>query len=155
MLTGMALLGLVASGLPQRGFAQSNPLIGTWKLNLEKSKYISGPAPRSGTLTYAPDGQNIRNTADAIDAQGQATKTVFMHIYDGQPHPTTGSPAFDASAYTRVDPNTFVFSRLKAGKLVGAGTGVLSQDGKTWTVTQAGTDANGRPLNSIAVYDKQ
>jgi hypothetical protein len=78
-----------------------------------------------------------------------------MHIYDGQPHPTTGSPAFDASAYTRVDPNTFVFSRLKAGKLVGAGTGVLSQDGKTWTVTQAGTDANGRPLNSIAVYDKQ
>jgi hypothetical protein len=44
---------------------------------------------------------------------------------------------------------------LKGGKLVGVGWAVVSQDGKTWTVTQTGSDANGRPVNSVAVYDKQ
>jgi hypothetical protein len=154
-LTGMALTGLAIATLPQSAFAQSSPLIGTWKLNLEKSKYSPGPPPRSGTLTYTQDGQNIRNTSQGIDAQGNATSVVFMHIYDGQPHPTTGSPLFDASAYYRVDPNTYIFSRLKGGKLVGAGWAVVSQDGKTWTVTQSGADANGRPTTSVAVYDKQ
>ena len=154
-LIGMALMGLGVVALPQSAFAQSSPLIGTWKLNVEKSKYSPGPAPRSATLTYAQDGQNIRNTSQTVDAQGNQTTVVFLHIYDGQPHPTTGSPLFDASAYNRLDPNTYAFSRLKGGKLVGVGWAVVSQDGKTWTVTQTGPDANGRPVNSVAVYDKQ
>ena len=45
MLTTITLFGLIA--LPQVSFAQSSPLIGTWKLNLDKSKYNSGTAPRS------------------------------------------------------------------------------------------------------------
>jgi hypothetical protein len=52
-----------------------------------------------------------------------------MHIYDGTPHPSTGSQTIDASAYARVDANTVIFTRLKAGKLVATGTGVVSQDG--------------------------
>ena len=32
-LTGMALMGLAVAALPQSAFAQSSPLIGTWKLN--------------------------------------------------------------------------------------------------------------------------
>jgi hypothetical protein len=152
MLTGMALLGLAIAALPQIGFAQSSPLIGTWKLNLDKSKFSPGPPPRSGTLTYTQDGQNIRNTAQVTNP---TPTVVFMHIYDGQPHPSTGSPNADASAYTRVDANTVIFTRLKAGKLVATGTGVVSQDGKTFTVTTTGTLPNGQSVNSIGVYDKQ
>jgi len=155
LLTAMALLGLAISAFPQPGFAQSSPLIGTWKLNLDKSKYSPGPPPRSGTLTYTQDGQNIRSTAQGIDAQGNCGTAVFMHIYDGQPHPTMGSPDFDASAYTRVDANTLLFTRLKAGKLVGIGTLVVSQDGKTETGTLTGIEANGRFYSNILVYDKQ
>ena len=154
-LTGMALLGLAAAGLPQLGFAQSSPLIGTWKLNLDKSKFSPGPPPRSSTGTFTQDGQNIRATNQTIDAQGNPVTTVFMHIYDGQPHPTTGSPDVDASAYTRVDANTIIYTRLKAGKLIAIGTFVMSQDGKTLTFTLTGTDASGRLGTNVAVYDKQ
>jgi hypothetical protein len=84
-----------------------------------------------------------------------ASEVVQLSRPPRQPHPTTGSPLFDASAYARLDTNTFVFTRMKAGKLVGVGTAVVSQDGKTWTVTQTGVDANGRPANSVAVYEKQ
>jgi hypothetical protein len=78
-----------------------------------------------------------------------------MHIYDGMPHPTTGSPVYDASAYTRVDGNTLIVARFKAGKLVLIGTLVVSQDGKTLTGPQTGSLANGQPGNTILVYDKQ
>ena len=153
MLTTLTLFSLIA--LPQVSFAQSNPLLGTWKLNLDKSKYSSGTAPRSLTLTYQQDGQNFKNTSQGIDARGNPTTGVLMHIYDGQPHPSTGSPDYDATAYTRVDANTLIWSRFKGGKLVAVGTGVLSQDGKTWSTTTTGTGNTVGAMTGIAVFDKQ
>ena len=156
MLTTMTLFGLMTVALPEVGFAQSSPLIGTWKLNLEKSNFIPGTAPRSQTASFQQDGQNIKNTNQTIDAKGNATTTVFMHIYDGQPHPTTGNPLYDASAYLRLDGNTVVYSRFKDGKLVQIGTIVVSQDGKSRTNTTTGmVDPNGLTGTTVSVYDKQ
>jgi hypothetical protein len=155
VLTAMALLGLAAAGLPQLGFAQSSPLIGTWKLSLDKSKFSPGPPPRSASLTYTQDGKNIRATNPFIDAQGNPVTLVNMLIFDGQPHPSIGSPNYDATAYTRLDANTIIYTRLKAGKLVGIGTNVMSQDGKTLTISLTGTDASGRASTNVFVYDKQ
>jgi hypothetical protein len=101
------------------------------------------------------DGQVIRRKADI--AQGQATKTVFTHIYDGKPHPTTGVPGglFDATTYTRIDAHTVNWVRSKDGKTVQTGSNVLSADGKTFTVTTEGTGPNGQPIHNVAVYEKQ
>jgi hypothetical protein len=38
---------LFAAALPQASFAQSNPLVGTWKIDLAKSKYTPGPLPKA------------------------------------------------------------------------------------------------------------
>jgi hypothetical protein len=159
-LTSMALLFLAAvltTAGPEIGLAQSNPLIGTWKLNLAKSKYLGAPAPRSTTLTFTAEGENLKLTADTIDAQGQAVKTVFTHIYDGKPHPTTGVAGglYDSSAYTRSDANTINIVRLKDGKAVQTGWAVLSADAKTYTVTTGGTGPNGQAMSSVAVFEKQ
>ena len=155
-LMSIALVSLVACAFPQASFAQSSPLIGTLKLNLEKSKFPPGTAPRSQTATFEQDGQNIKNTNQTIDAQGNATTSVFLHIYDGQPHPTTGSPLYDASAYLRLDGNTVVLSRFKGGKLVQIGTIVVSQDGKSRTNTTSGIiGPNGLAGTTASFYDKQ
>jgi hypothetical protein len=145
----------LAIALPQSGFAQDVPWVGTWKLNLARSTHSAGPAPRSSTLTIRGAGANLTGTVEAIDAQGRPTRVVIMYIYDGQPHPTTGSPDFDARAYTRVDANTVIYTRMKAGKLVGVGTQVFSQDGRTLTGTFIGVDAAGQPGNYVQVYEKQ
>ena len=155
MLTGMVLLGLAAAAVPQLAFAQNSPQIGTWKLNLQKSEYILGPAPRSRTLNITQDGQIVRDTVQTIDAAGNVSTSVVMHVYDGQPHPATGFPDFDATVITQVNDNSLIASRLKAGKLVQVGTFVISQDGKTVTVSIAGIDVNRQPVKSISVYDKQ
>ncbi len=146
----------LAIALPQVGFAaQTDPLIGLWKLNLAKSTFAPGPAPRSNTLTYQGAGANLTATAELVDSTGKTTKVVFMRVYDGQPHPTTGSPDYDASAYTRVDANTFIISRTKAGKLVEVDTQVISQDGRTNTVNARGVTAAGQPTNIVQVFEKQ
>jgi hypothetical protein len=153
------ILGLLAAAFataaPQIGLTQSSPLIGTWKLNLEKSKFSPGPPPKTQTLTFAGAGQDLKNTSETIDAQGQATKIVFMHIYDGKPHPSTGTELFDATTYTQVDAYHVNWVRSKAGKAVFTGSNVISSDGKTYTVTTEGTGANNQKISNVAVYEKQ
>jgi hypothetical protein len=135
-----------AAALPQLAF-------GTWKLNLQRSQSIPGPAPGSLILNIAQDGQNIRDTLQMTDAQGNASTRVVMHVYDGQPHPATGFPDFDATVITQVDANSLIAGRLKAGKLVQVGTFVVSQDGKTLMTTITGVNVNGQPVRSVFVYD--
>jgi hypothetical protein len=137
-----------AAALPQLAF-------GTWNLNLQRSQFIPGPAPRSLILNIAQDGQNIRDTLQMTDAQGNASTRVVMHVYDGTPHPATGFSDFDATVITQVDANSLIASRLKAGKLVQVGTFVISQDGKTLMTTITGVNVNGQPVRSVSVYDKQ
>src|SRR5262249_39710413 len=157
-LTTMAMLCLAlafATALPQSGLAQSNPWLGMWKLNLAKSTYPTGQAPRSSTYNYQLTGGNLTNTVETVDAGGNLVKTVNPHIYDGQVHPLTDNPNNDARMYTRVDANTVISASMKGGKLVQVTTIVLSQDGRTITTTGRGTDAKGQQVNSVAVYDKQ
>jgi hypothetical protein len=155
MLTAMTLLVLAIVTFPQPGFAQSDRFVGTWQLNLAKSKFTPGPPPKSGTLYIHGEGQNRRDSAVAIDAQGNPMAAVLTHIYDGQPHPVTGLQTIDAAAYTRADANTLNYTYMKAGNVVSIGTIIVSQDGKTLTIAGTGTNANGQPTNNITVYDKQ
>lgn len=127
---------------------QGSLLIGSWKINKEKSKGTL--AQGQGDLTYTQDGQNIRVNSTITDSTGKVTPTVLMHIYDGLLHPSIGFSGVDSSAYLRADAYTYTFSRFKDGRLVQTGESKLSQDGKTQTVTF--TDASG---NSVLVGEKQ
>jgi hypothetical protein len=157
-LTTIAMLCLAvvfATALPQLGLAQSNSWLGTWQLNLAKSTYAPGQAPKSSTFNFQGVGANLTNTVDTVDAVGSSTRAVNMHNYDGQPHPVTGNPDIDARSYTRVDANTVISASTKAGKLVQVATLVSSPDGRTLTVSTRGTDTRGQQVNTVGVYDKQ
>jgi len=150
-LTAVALF----PALSHDALAQSDPLTGTWKLNLAKSTYNPGPAPKSASLTYRSQGQNVLRIAEGVDAEGKPTKSQWEHVYDGKPYATPGVADYDTSSYTRVDPRTVSFSRIRAGKAVQAGLIAVSADGRTMTISTAGTDAKGQQTVNVAVYDKQ
>ena len=154
-MTMLCLAVVFATALPQPGLAQSNPWLGMWKLNLAKSTYPPGQAPRSATFNFQGAEANLTNTVDTVSAAGSSTRAVNMHNYDGQPHPLPGDPDQDTRSYTRVDANTVIFASMKAGKLVQVATLVLSQDGRTLTVTTRGTDVRGQQVNTVSVNDKQ
>jgi hypothetical protein len=141
ILLGMAL----ASACPRHVDAQTNdPLNGTWILNAAKSTFPrGGPAPKSQILTIEGTGATKKVVSDTIDAQGRQARQIVMHIYDGQPHPVSGSPYFDALAYTRIDANNIVFTRMRGGKLTGIGSFLVSSDGKSFTTNLIGIDDAG------------
>jgi hypothetical protein len=88
----LALIGLMTVVLATPALAHTtNPLVGTWKLNLAKST-STGQLLKSLAMTFTGEGQNLINTTEGIDAQGRALKNVLMHIYDGKPHSTMGNP---------------------------------------------------------------
>jgi len=144
-----------SSAVDENAKVENEALIGTWKLNLAKSKYTPGPAPKSGTLTYKAEGARVKRTAERTDAEAKATKTEWMHYYDGSIFPQPGSPDFDAGTYKLVNATTVNFSRLKSGKQVQTGSIEVSNDGKTLTVTTKGVNIKGQQINNVAVYDKQ
>jgi hypothetical protein len=138
-----------------QALAQRDPLIGTWQLNVAKSKYTPGPPPKSQTLIYVSSGQTLTATTQGLDAQGKPTKVVLTIAYDEKDYPTVGSRDYDVSAYKRIDPFTTEFSRKRAGQIVQIGTRVLSKDGKTLTFTTKGVDVRGTHIENVTVYEKQ
>jgi hypothetical protein len=115
MIKRLAIAGLIVAS---PAFGQSvDPLIGTWKLNLEKSTFTGLAPPKSMTATWAGEGHNLAVTAEGMDAQGQPFKVILRHIYDGQPHPVTGSLNFDSNTFHRIG-NSINGVRFKNGKVV-------------------------------------
>jgi hypothetical protein len=156
LLTGIMLFGLASTALPQAiSFAQSDPFVGTWQLNLAKSEFNIGRPPKALTINVQGEGQNRKATVVGFDAAGNPLTWGFMFIHDSQPHPVTGAPFEDAMVYTPVDDHTVSWTATKGGQVVLTGTETVSRDGKTFTITTAGFDVNGRPTNNITVYDKQ
>jgi hypothetical protein len=80
-------------------------------------------------------------------------KRVLLHIYDGMPHPTTGNPEWDSTAFTRVG-NTINAVRFRKGKAVLVGQGVIVP-GKTYTFTEEGIDLNGQLYHDVTVFDRK
>lgn len=136
--------------------AQPDPrTYGTWKLNVAKSKYSPGPAPKGLTVKWEPAGQGVKSSAEGIGADGKPAKATYTANYDGKEYPMTGSPAVDTISLRRIDANTVERTDRKAGKVVQVLTRVMAKDGKSFTVTTKGTNAKGEPVHNVSVFEKQ
>lgn len=136
--------------------AADDPLIGTWNLNLAKSKYTPGPPPRSRVLKIEPAGGNsFKLTNDAVLADGKKTHVVETFIQDGKDHPLHDNPNADAQLNRQIDLYTTETINKKGGKTVQTLRRVVSKDGKTMTITIKGTTPSGAPLDDVRVFDKQ
>lgn len=155
------LLAVVALGLAVvfagTTFAQPGSTnLGTWKLNLARSTYAPGTAPRSATFTNVVAGAGIKSTSDSVRADGTAVHSENTEVYDGKDYPISGNSLNgDTVAGTRVDANTLTFVYKKNGKITVTSTNVASSDGKTYTVTAKGTNTLGQTVDTVAVYDRQ
>ena len=136
------------------GFAQTDPHAGTWVLNLEKSKYAPGTAPKSQTTVFSVDGKGITVVTKAVTASGPST-TEYTAAFDGQDHLVKGNADWDTTAIKRVDARTIEFTRKKGGKVVQTASSAVAADGKTRTVTVTGVNAQGQKVSTVALYIKQ
>jgi hypothetical protein len=140
----------------------TDPLVGTWKLNVAASTYSPGPPPQSNTRTVEDWGGGLFvSIAKGVDSKGNPTWAQAAYRYDGKDYPYAGSttpgtsPSFVTVAAKRVDANTQELTAKIDGKVASTTTYTFSKDGKTLTARQKGTNAQGQPINNVAVWDKQ
>ncbi len=146
---------MVASGLL---LAQSNSEVGTWKLNVAKSKYVNRQAPKSETRTIEAQGDGVKVSMDGVAGDGSRIAYSYTTNYDGKdsPYSGVGTPnGADTVATKRVDANTTALIQKKAGKVVQTGRFVVSKDVKVMTFTAKGTNEQGQPTSATVVWDKQ
>ncbi len=137
-------------------FAQTDPQVGLWRLNVAKSKYSPGPAPKSATTRIEAAGAGAKVVVDQELADGTKRHWEFTANYDGKDVAVTGNnPDSDMVARTRIDANTVQTVSKKGGKVMATQTSAVSSDGKTRTVTTKGVNASGQQVNNVAVYERQ
>ncbi len=133
-----------------------DPFSGTWVLNLSKSKIPSQFSTLKSQIAHVVvDAFDIEITQETIF---ESDERFIIHVeakFDGKDYPITGAPGAYSAAYQRVDKNTIKAVLKMDGKVVVQETGVLSPDGKSLTVIYYITDANGKQVTVIAVFEKK
>ena len=135
----------------------SDPWIGTWKVNLDKSTYSPGPKPKMGaTVKIEPASGGIRTTIDGVNAEGQKTHTESGGAFDGKDNPVNGAPNPDqTTALKKIDARTYETQTKVGGKPTVLTRITISADGKTLTAMQSGTNPQGQAVKNGIVADKQ
>ena len=133
----------------------AEPVLGTWNLNLAKSDYSPGPAPKSQTRIYEAHTEGVQVTIKTIQSDGKSVSVQHPVNFDGKEHPLTGSSQADMIALVKIDDYTSESTLKHANKIIGTNRRTVSKDGKTMVITYQGTDARGRPVKNTAVYEKQ
>ena len=155
----LAMFGVSAGLWGQQG-GQQDPQMGTWKLNVAKSKFSPGLPPQSQTVTTEPYGTDgVKLSLDALNARGEKFTIGYSAKYDGKEYPRieTGAGAVSGQTVTlkRIDPHAIERIAYLAGKKLTTERWVISPDGKTRTVTQTGANPQGVQVNIVMVYERQ
>jgi hypothetical protein len=127
--------------------------VGTWNLNEAKSKIPAG-TPKNTKVVYTVSGDQFECTIDGVDAQGKPLHSTWTGKFDGKDYPVAGDPSSDSRSIQKIDSRHYKLHGKKDGKTNLTGEAVISEDGKTRTVTIESTDAAGKKQSRSYVYDK-
>jgi hypothetical protein len=148
----VAITAILVLALAPMAMAADNPFVGTWKMNMGKSK---SPINQGSTIVVQAQENGIKCVNDSVDANGKATHAEWAAKYDGKDYPIAGNSNADTISLTRIDTNTAHYVQKKNGKEVQSGESVVSKDGKIWTLAGKGKNAKGQETRFIAMFDKQ
>ena len=157
LLKTLLMGAVIAGGLGSVVIAADapDPVLGTWKLDTARSKFIPGPAPKSQTRTYAETAQGTAMTFTGVAANGSSMSGQSTFKYDGKDYKITGSADYDTLSLKRLNGSTVRADLKKGGKVVGTTVRTLTGHGKVLTLASKGTGATGAPFDIVMVFDKQ
>ncbi len=139
--------------------AGKEPYVGTWKLNLAKSKYDPGPLPKSAMDVNATTADGaMRSVQDWVAADGTKGHAEWSAKFDGKDYPVTGGVPGTTISLTRPDPKdprTVDWVWKVPGQPTTTGRTVYAKDGKTRVIDDKAVDASGKTTVRHRVYDRE
>ena len=159
-LVQFLLLAATASVVNQSGgvraqtvAAEQDLLLGSWQLDLGKSRYIPGPPPRGETRTYVRDKDGMKGTIRRQRDDGREEVIEYRADFDRE-YPVMGTEAYDTIRLKRIDAYTAEAVLSHAGRVFGTARRMVSADGRTLTITFRQED-RGILESNTAVYRKK
>ena len=148
---------------------EHNVFIGTWKLNLQKSKLQGSPPPNYADFRkYEDRGGGWMFHTIIFSWAGGAGFGFTAARYDGKEYPvytssdelgaflTQGTKPVRTVAFKLVDSHTLEFTDRENGKTSASGVCTVSTDGKVLTETDRLFDNQGKEKSTVvSIYDKQ
>src|SRR5260370_33527610 len=85
----------VAGGASIAAAADSDPVVGTWQLNVAKSTFSAGPALKDQTRTYSQSGDKITLVMTTVAPGGKEVTTRTAYQLNGKDLPVTRTPGYE------------------------------------------------------------
>jgi len=151
----LPILGALLLGVAPLNAQQANPLIGTWKINMAKSKFNPGSPPSTTSMNvYKPFGNN-GITNDRTNSDGKGNTANFAMNFDGKDYPYKGSLDRDTVSGKQLSPTLFVMAFKRKGETIQINYMLVSDDGKSYTNYSMITDSKKIVDQRAIVYDRQ
>jgi hypothetical protein len=135
--------------------AETDPRVGTWKLNVSKSMSSNGQMPASETRTYTAQGNDIMGSTEGVNAKGKPISNHYNATADGKDHPSGGPDPSVMLSIKQTGAGAYSGTITKDGKVISTNVAVISGGGKVFTFETKGTDADGKAYTSKMVFEKQ
>jgi hypothetical protein len=132
-----------------------DPLVGTWTLNVQKSKFRPGLPPSSMTVTYEQTPQGLHAVSIVVLRDGTSSRNEYTAAYDGKDYPITGVAKVETVSIRQIDTLTSERIDKRAGERVQSYLRQVYADGRTMIVTQKGSDAMGSLVDHLMVFEKK
>ena len=151
------LISILALATCAAVFAEE-PFAGTWKLNLAKSKYAPGMAPKEATAVLREvAGGQVEQTVSGVGPDGKpiAVKQTVSQAGGVWKFQQGGPPPGEMRAALKISPREFYNVTYIGEKQVSYTHSTLSADGKTFVHTVKGVNPQGKPFENTAVFERQ
>ena len=150
------MFAVLVLALAALAMAADDPFVGTWKLNVAKSKYGLRQPQKNEILKIDAQQNGLKYVADGVDAEGKAIHFEFSPKYDGKFYPVTGTVAAGSDmALRKIDANTRELVLKIGGKDIQRRRDVISKDGKTLTRTVTAMTTKEQDTKDAIVFDRQ
>ena len=136
--------------------ADSSPWVGTWTLDVAKSTFSPGPAPKSDVIvTTDAGGGKFHSDVTVVTADGKTLHTEATYALDGKDSAVTGGPEGQTVAVQEdAKTHTLTLTIKVKGKVTTTATSVMASDGKSFTSTGTGTTPDGKPTKNVSLFNK-
>jgi len=147
---------IVVTLLVASAAASTDPFVGKWVLNVQRSKYPAGACPKRMIIEMNTVGRGIHYRSDAIYENGSKTRAEYTAEYNGKQAIVMGTHAMLLPVFLkRIDSRTVVASYTKTLQVVARSRRIVSTDGQLMTITTTSKDNSGKNVTTIGLYERQ
>jgi hypothetical protein len=132
---------------------QGDHLLGSWSLDVNKSRYSPGPGPLSETRLYKRGPNGVEGTILRRFPNGSSDRIEYIAEFDRE-YPVTGTEEYDHILLKQIDELTAESVLSHAGRVYGTARRALSRDGRTMTITFRRENIAGELVHNVAFYNK-